>query len=79
MKVLRKEFIGLDIIITSSKNKTLVGLKGKIINETKNTFEIKTTKETKMIMKNISTFEINKETIQGKKITKKPQDRIKIK
>ena len=51
MNKLKQEYIGLDITIIESKNKSLIGLKGKIIDETKNTFKIKTTNETKMVFK----------------------------
>jgi len=79
MKQLKEEFIGEKVQITKSTNKTLVGLKGTIIDETKNTFKIKTNKKTVVALKNTSTFIIKNQEIQGEKITKKPQDRIKIK
>ena len=47
----KKELIGLSIEVISSKNRTLVGLKGKVIDETKNMFTIETQKGIKKIMK----------------------------
>ena len=79
MNKLKQEYIGTKVKIVDSTNKTLVGLEGTIIDETKNTFKIKTTKGNKNILKNTSTFKINNTTIKGEQIIKKPQDRIKIK
>lgn len=79
MNKLKQEFIGSEINIVKSTNKSLVGLQGIILDETKNTFKIKTTKGNKIILKNTSTFKINNITIKGTEIIKKPQDRIKIK
>ena len=38
--ILRHELIGLKIRITKSENNTLIGLEGKIVNETKNTLTL---------------------------------------
>jgi len=75
----KQEFIGKTIIITKSKNKNQEGTTGKIIDETKNTFKIKTTKKTITILKNEKTFTIQNEKIEGNKITKRPEERIKTK
>jgi len=79
MKQFKEEYIGENVQITKSKNKSLIGLQGTIIDETKNTFKIKTKEKTKVVLKNTSTFIIKGQKITGEKITKKPQDRIKIK
>ncbi|MBU0472016.1 MAG: ribonuclease P protein subunit [Nanoarchaeota archaeon] len=80
MRELKQEYIGSDIEIIESTNKTLIGLKGKVIDETKNTISIKTkNNETKKLLKNVLKFKIGQKIIDGKTITKKPQDRIKIK
>jgi len=42
--------IGSNIEITESKNKTLVGLKGKVINQTKNTIALETKKGIKKVI-----------------------------
>ena len=79
MNKLKKEFIGEKVEIKESKNKSLVGLKRTIIDETKYTFKIKTKDKVKTVMKNISVFKIGEDLIQGKEITKKPHERIKLK
>jgi len=49
---IRYGLIGLSVEIESSKNKTLIGLKGKVIDESKNTFTIQTKQnETKRVIK----------------------------
>ncbi len=79
MNRLKEEYIGENVEITESKNRSLKGLKGKIIDETKNTFKIKTKDKVKMVLKNISTFRIGEQEIVGSEIMKRPQDRIKLK
>lgn len=79
MNKLKQEYIGLDIEIIKSNNTSLKGMKGKVIDETKNTFKIKTIKGTKTVLKNISIFKINNKTIKGNEITKRPHERIKMK
>jgi RNase P/RNase MRP subunit p29 len=79
MNKYKQEFIGKQIEITKSSNKQQEQIKGKIIDETKNTFKIKTENKTITILKKDKTFIINNQTIKGDKITKKPEERIKIK
>ncbi|MBN1377010.1 ribonuclease P protein subunit [Candidatus Woesearchaeota archaeon] len=79
MRFLKTEFIGLDIEVMDSGNKSLIGLKGKIIDETKNTFVLKTGKGTKKVIKKHNIFNIQGKTVKGNEIMKRPEDRIKIK
>ena len=78
-KKYKQEFIGATIKIIQSSNKEQENKTGKIIDETKNTFKIKTSSKTLTILKNNKIFEINKQKIEGNKIIKKPEERIKIK
>ncbi|MBS3135188.1 ribonuclease P protein subunit [Candidatus Woesearchaeota archaeon] len=50
LKKINSLIIGSNIEITESKNKTLVGLKGKVIDQTKNTIMLKTKEGTKRII-----------------------------
>lgn len=79
MNKLKQEYIGLPIEIIESNNTFLKGIKGTVIDETKNTFKIKTNKGTKTVLKNTSTFKINNKIIKGNEIIKKPHERIKMK
>lgn len=73
------EYLGEQVKIVESKNKSLQGLEGKIIKETKNTFTIRTTNDDKTVTKEVCVFHIKNQMIHGNKITKKPEERIKIK
>ena len=76
--ILRGEFIGKEIRIKDKK------IEGKIIDETKNSFLIKTGKNMKKkLLKKNCTFELisspKNVTIEGNLILMRPEDRIKIK
>ena len=77
----RDEFIGKNVKILECKDPTWKGINGIILDETKNTFLIKTTQGKKMIAKKTATFEFEyngkKITIDGAKIAYRPEDRIK--
>lgn len=77
---LKKELIGLPIEILEAKNKPLVGIKGIIIDETKNTITIKN-HSIKKIIKNqvILKIKFDKKIIKidGKLLLNKPEERIK--
>jgi len=76
----RHELIGLDTEILKSNNSQVVGLNGRIINETKSMFTINTKKGMKMIPKltNDWGFSINgkKLIVKGTSIAKRPYERI---
>lgn len=74
-----KEIIGQHIKITQARNKNNLGLKGQVIDETRNTLRIKTKKGSKTLIKKEISF-IIKETgkkIKGSKILKRPEERLK--
>ncbi|MBI2507601.1 ribonuclease P protein subunit [Candidatus Woesearchaeota archaeon] len=77
-KIIKYEFIGSEIKIIDSKNKSLIGINGKIADETKNMFMldngkkiIKSECKFKMKIKG-KTVEIN-----GKVLVARPEDRVK--
>ena len=74
------EFIGLDTEIVQSTNPQVIGLNGRIINETKSMFTINTEKGVKSIAKSTNDWKFsiqNKDIIvDGSKIAKRPFDRI---
>lgn len=80
MMALSSEFIGLHTEITESSNKNIVGIAGKITDESKSTFTIKTNNGTKVIAKDHNTWKFeNDQVINGTLISKRPEDRIKVK
>ena len=56
------DLIGQEITVTQSKNKEIVGLKGKVIMETKNMITVKTDNGKKNIPKDICQFRDRKST-----------------
>ncbi len=79
--VLKQEFIGVEAKVVDAKNKHLIGLNGKIIDETKNTFKIKTDKGIKIVAKNQITLQIRTDSkkceFKGALIAHRPEERIK--
>jgi ribonuclease P protein subunit POP4 len=81
--VFRHELIGLTVEIYNSTHKDLIGLKGRIIDETRNTLRIELdNSDEKIIPKSIAIFHFTlpnneKVEIDGKIIVSRPEDRIK--
>lgn len=77
----RHEIVGLTCKVIDAENKNLIGLQGKIIDETRNTIIIQTKDKTKVLLKEQVTLEFTnndqKITINGKKLLKRPEERIK--
>jgi len=76
--IVSMNLIGKSIEITKSKNKSLIGVKGKVIDETKNMIILDNQKK---LIKSQSTFKIkiknNTYEINGKVLQTRPEDRIK--
>ena len=76
--IVSMNLIGKNIEITKSKNKSLIGVKGKVIDETKNMIILDNQKK---LIKSQSTFKIkiknNTYEIDGKVLQTRPEDRIK--
>lgn len=82
--ILKHEFIGLRAKVVNSSNPNDVGIEGKVINETRNTFIINHGNKNKTIAKNTAVFHFtlsNGTTVEinGKTIVGRPEDRIKKK
>ncbi len=79
--IIRHELIGLNAEIVEAKNKSLVGLKGKIIDETKNLLIIQSKKGEKKVLKDQVTLKLKmkdkKFQLEGKLLVGKPEDRLK--
>ncbi|MEM3506098.1 MAG: ribonuclease P protein component 1 [Candidatus Bathyarchaeia archaeon] len=82
--ILKHELIGLEACIKNSNNKQLIGIKGKIIDETKNIIVILQNGKPKRIPKNVLMLEVKLPDgslveIDGKAIMARPEDRLKLK
>jgi len=79
--ILLHEFVGLETKIIESTNLQIIGLNGKIIEDTKSMFSIETTDGTKKIPKRHSKWRFSLQDshvdLEGEKISKRPQDRLR--
>jgi ribonuclease P protein subunit POP4 len=77
-KVIKYEFIGTEIEIIDSENKSLMGTKGIITDETKNMFTLDNGKK---IIKSQSKFKMKIKNkiveINGKILVARPEDRLR--
>ncbi|MEM1565260.1 MAG: ribonuclease P protein component 1 [Candidatus Bathyarchaeia archaeon] len=80
--IIRCEFIGTEARVAKSTNPSCVGIRGKVIDETKNTFTILHNGERKMVIKDTSVFHFKFSDgtvveIDGKLLLGRPEDRLK--
>ncbi|MEM2994709.1 MAG: ribonuclease P protein component 1 [Candidatus Bathyarchaeia archaeon] len=80
--IIRDEFIGAEAKITKSAHAGYVGLAGKVIDETRNTFTILHKGKRKMVVKNAVVFHFKFSDgtvveIDGKLLVGRPEDRLK--
>ncbi len=79
--IIKHELIGLNIEIINSKNKSNIGIKGKIIDETKHTLKIKKGDKIKTVFKKniILKTKVNNHSIKidGYKLVKRSYERVK--
>ncbi len=75
-----EEFIGGKIRVLHAKNKSLEHVKGRIIDETKNAFEVLTDNDDeKTVLKQGAVFMINNNEVKGDDILHRPEERTKLK
>ena len=76
----KHEFIGSHTEITDSTNSEVIGLNGRIVNETKSMFIINTENGVKSIAKSNNSWKFSVQgkdvVVDGSKIAKRPFDRI---
>ena len=80
--ITQQEFIGLDVKIARSRHSNLVGITGKILDETRNTILLLHQNQKKIIIKDTSVFHFSLQDgtiveIEGKTLVGRPEDRIK--
>ena len=76
------ELIGLEVKVVSSTNSQLKGLKGTVIDETRNMIKIETSKGEKSLAKQDCVFSFHIPSgewvkVQGSLLVSRPEDRIK--
>ena len=74
------DLIGQEVTISDSKNNEIIGIKGKIIMETKNMIIMNTKDGKRSIPKNICQLSNNGEVIQtdSTKLNKRPHERLEM-
>jgi len=80
--IIRYEFIGTEAKVVKSTNRSCVGVRGRVIDETRNTFTILHNGKRKMIVKDLSIFHFKFSDgtvveIDGKLLVGRPEDRLK--
>ena len=80
--ILRHELIGLNVRVLDALNPTVNGLRGTIVDETRNTLTIENAKGTSMIPKEIATFRLALPTgilvdVDGDRLVSRPENRLK--
>ena len=80
--IVQDNFIGLDVKVIKSSNPDVVGIKGKIVDETRNTFIVTRDAKKTILVKETSIFDFvlpDKTVVEidGKVIMGRPEERIK--
>jgi len=80
--IIRHEFIGLNVEVVRSPNPNYKGIKGKVINETRNTLVVLHKNQNKTIIKEAAVFHFTMPDgtiveIDGKTIIGRPENRVK--
>lgn len=80
--IIQREFIGLNAKVARSPNPNYIGIKGKVINETRNTLVILHKNQKKAVIKEVAVFHFTMPDgtiveIDGKVIVGRPENRVK--
>jgi ribonuclease P protein subunit POP4 len=79
--LLQHELIGLQITVDESTNGTLVGLRGTVVNETRNMLVIETAQRVEKSVSKASNWFIvtldDRVRVKGDRLVARPEDRIK--
>lgn len=80
MNIRKHELIGLPIIVTGAPDPSLVGLRGVVVDETRNTLRVETPRGERIVPKQGATFTFEIEgglVVAGDDLLFRPEDRIK--
>ena len=79
--IIKTSIIGVGIRVSSARNPSLVGLSGTIVDETKHTLLVETSRGVKRLLKDAVVLELPKERIRikGSLLVGRPEERIKRK
>ena len=82
--ILRHELIGLTVKVTNANNPMIEGIRGVVVDETKNMLMISAKRRKFMIPKNVATFRFDlpggiRVDVDGERLVAKPENRLKTK
>ena len=72
--MIKNTLIGTEIEIVNAQNKNLLGLSGRVIDETKNLLTLETQKGVKKVIKSQITFKIGTNIIKGNHVIRRPEE-----
>jgi len=80
--IIREEFIGLEAVVVASRHPGYVGIKGRVIDETRDMFIIEHGGRRKMVPKAVCTFHFTFPDgtvveVEGRLLVGRPEDRLK--
>lgn len=80
--ILKHELIGLHALVSKSSNRSLTGTRGRIIDETRNTFKLETRKGVRVIPKDVAVFRLDLPDgsvveVDGTRLVGRPENRMK--
>jgi len=82
--ILRHELIGLTVKVTNANDPMIEGIRGVVVDETKNMLMISAKRRKFMIPKNVATFRFDlpggiRVDVDGERLVAKPENRLKTK
>ncbi len=66
--------IGSKMEVIDAKNKNLLGIAGRIVDETKNTLTVETEDGTKKLIKSEVIFKLGAKVLRGEHLRRRPED-----
>ncbi|MBI1969713.1 ribonuclease P protein subunit [Candidatus Woesearchaeota archaeon] len=80
-ELVQRTWIGLEIAVVEARNKSLVGLKGKVVDESKEMLTVQTATGEKKVVKEQARFQVHDQgkqfLVDGKLLVGRPEERIK--
>jgi len=77
--IIQGEWVGKKAKVVAAPNKSVIGIEGVIVDETKNLVVIETASGVKKVLKKGAVFMIGNEEVVGDAVMVAPQERMKLK
>jgi ribonuclease P protein subunit POP4 len=76
--MIRHDLVGRDLKVVDAHNNALVGITGKVVDETKSTLRVRTDRGEKTLLKEQVTIEVDGTRIEGELLTQRPEKRTRL-